>query len=77
MFLPLAVDLIAGAALASRLATAIDPRWLGGSGILLTAFGMLMLSFIPIDDSPQAALAALTDGNAAGHDVNYWAHIFP
>lgn len=77
MFLPLTLGLITGAALASRLATAIDPRWLGGGGILLAAFGMLMLSFIPLDDSPQAVLAALTAGHATGHDVNYWAHIFP
>ena len=73
-FLPFSFGIVLGAGLASNLVSRIDPRYLAGTGTLLAAAALFMFSRIPIDESPQAVLQALTDGGA---DVNYWTRIFP
>lgn len=73
-FLPFSFGIVIGAALSSNLISRVDPRFLAGIGTLLAAAALFMFSRIPIDESPQAVLTALTDGGA---DINYWIHVFP
>ncbi|MFC5729638.1 MULTISPECIES: MFS transporter [Nocardioides] len=73
-FLPFSFGIVIGAGIASNLIPRIDARYLAGTGTLLAAVALFMLSRIPIDESPQAVLQAITDGGA---DISYWTRIFP
>lgn len=73
-FLPFSFGMVIGAGLASNLVSRIDARYLAGTGTLIAAAALFMFSRVPVDESPQAVLTALSDGGA---DINYWAHIFP
>ncbi|WP_300679004.1 MFS transporter [Nocardioides sp.] len=76
-FLPFSFGMVFGATLSSKLISKYDPRFLAGTGTLIAAASLFMFSRLSVDDSPAAVLKALAAGQAPGHDVNYWVHIFP
>lgn len=76
-FLPFTVGIIAGATLSSKLIARMDPRFIAGTGTILSGFALLGFSRISVDDSP-ANLMAIAMGNGTLSDsVNYWTQIAP
>ena len=76
-FLPFSVGIVLGAGISSNLVNRIDPRFIAGVGTLMAAVALFAFSRLSIDDSPQAVLAALGQGDPAGVGLNYWTNIFP
>lgn len=76
-FVPLAAGIVIGSAVASKLVSKTAPRIVAGTGTLLAAAALFMLSRIDIDDSPGRVVAALAAGETVGAGMNYWTEIFP
>jgi EmrB/QacA subfamily drug resistance transporter len=76
-FLPFSVGIVAGAAVASKLSSKIDPRFVAGTGTALAGLSLLMFSRLNIDDSTSAILRAAANGGHLGTSVSYWTDLFP
>jgi EmrB/QacA subfamily drug resistance transporter len=76
-FLPFSVGIVAGATIASKLSSKIDPRFVAGIGTALAGVALLMFSRLSIDDSPAAILHAAATGGHLGGGVSYWTDLFP
>src|SRR3954447_6969293 len=76
-FLPFSVGIVAGAGVASKLSSKIDPRFVAGTGTALAGLSLLMFSRLNIDDSTSAILRAAANGGHLGTSVSYWADLFP
>ncbi len=76
-FLPFSFGIVIGAALSSNLVNRVDPRFIAGTGTLLSSFSLFMFSRITVDDSPAAVLEAVAGGGTAGADFSYWTSLFP
>lgn len=75
-FVPFSVAMIVSATLASHLMSRVDPRFLAGTGSLLSASALYGFSRLSVDESPANILGVLKD-QPVGADVNYWTQIFP
>jgi EmrB/QacA subfamily drug resistance transporter len=76
-FLPFSVGIVFGAAVSTKLATRIDPRFVAGTGTALAGVALLMFSRLTIDDSPARILEAAANGGHLGSSVSYWTDLFP
>lgn len=76
-FLPFTFGIVAGAGIATNLATRVAPRFLSGSGTLLAAVALFMFSRLDVDDSPRAVLGAMAEQSTVGSGINYWTDLFP
>jgi predicted MFS family arabinose efflux permease len=55
-FLPFSVAMVAGAGIASTLASRVDPRWIAGPGAAIAALGMWGFSHLTVESSYAANL---------------------
>jgi EmrB/QacA subfamily drug resistance transporter len=76
-FLPFSFGIVIGAALSSNLVNRIDARYIAGTGTLLAVVGLFGFSRISFDDSANAVLQSVLNGDAAANGVNYWTSILP
>ncbi|WP_290581387.1 MFS transporter [Aeromicrobium sp.] len=76
-FLPFTVGMIGGATLASNLIVRLDPRYLVGTGTLISGFSLLMFSRIAVDDSPANIVAVATGNASFASDIDFWIKIAP
>jgi EmrB/QacA subfamily drug resistance transporter len=76
-FLPFSVGIVAGATVASKLSSKIDPRFVAGTGTALAGLALLMFSRLSVPDSPSAILHAAATGGHLGGGVSYWTDLFP
>ena len=76
-FLPFSVGIVAGATIASKLSSKVDPRFVAGTGTALAGVALLMFSRLDINDSPAAIMHAATTGGHLGGSVSYWTDLFP
>jgi predicted MFS family arabinose efflux permease len=75
-FLPFSIAMIISAATASNLINRVDPRFLAGTGSLMSATALFGFSRLSVDESPASSLAAL-QGQYLGAGVDYWTQILP
>ncbi|MGB9011281.1 MAG: MFS transporter [Aeromicrobium sp.] len=76
-FLPFTFGIIIGATLSSRLIARIDPRYLAGTGTILSGIALFNFSRISIDDSPANLLKVAMGNGTLSDSVNYWTEIAP
>ena len=76
-FLPFSVGIVAGATIASKLSSKVDPRFVAGTGTALAGLALFMFSRLNIDDSVAGILRAAANGGHLGSSVSYWADLFP
>ena len=75
-FLPFSIAMIISATTASNLINRVDPRFLAGTGSLMSAIALFGFSRLSVDESASNSLAFL-NGQYLGADVNYWTQIMP
>jgi len=75
-FLPFSVAMIISATTASRLISRVDPRFLSGTGTLLSAAALYGFSRITVPDDPASVLATV-QGTSLGEGVGYWTQVLP
>ena len=73
-FLPFSIAMIISATTASRLISHVDPRFLSGTGTLLSAVALFGFSRLSVPEDPAGILAA---GANLGEGVNYWTQVLP
>ncbi len=76
-FLPFSIGIVIGAGIATSLGSRLDPRYLAGSGTLMSATALFMFSRLSADDGPGQVLQALAEQQAVGAGVNYWTDLLP
>ncbi|KQP67981.1 MFS transporter [Microbacterium sp. Leaf288] len=70
-WLPFAVGIVAGAAISSKLAATLAPRWIIGAGMLLAAGGLFSLTFISTSTPYWAHLLPAIFATAFGFALNF------
>ena len=75
-FLPFSIAMIISAVTASKLINHVDPRFLSGTGTLLSASALYGFHRISVPEDPESILGTL-NGQALGSGVNYWTEVLP
>ncbi|WGW10617.1 MFS transporter [Saxibacter everestensis] len=70
-WLPFAVGIVLGAAISSKLAAALAPRWILGAGMLIAAGGLFSLTFIGASTSYWSHLMPAIFATAFGFTLNF------
>ena len=76
-FLPFSFAMIISATTASKLINRVDPRFLSGTGTLLSASALYGFHRLTVPDDAAGILATVQHGQQLGHDINYWTQVFP